>query len=172
MAQHGFHWWPRVGIAVCSDRPRHIHWDNNKRLHADGKLAVEFSDGWGLYSFHGVRLPETYGKVKSEDWDANWILKEENQELRRTLLENIPPVKVATVLNLKSLDTFKSARSSYELVEAQNNPYPSRYRALRFKCPSTERPYLVRVHPDVETAEAAIVSLNKGAHPDSFIWEH
>jgi len=45
-------------------------------------------------------------------------------------------------------------------------------RALRFTCPSTGRPYLVRVQPDVETAEAAIIMLNKGTHPDNFIWEH
>src|SRR5690606_28745561 len=121
---------------------------------------------------NGTRLPENYGKIKVRDWQPEWILKEENQEIRRVLLENIPTEKVANILQLKTLDTFKSSRSEYELVEARNNPYPSPYRALRFKCPTTGRPYLVRVHPEVTKAEEAIVSLNCGVHPDQFVWEH
>ena len=172
LAKSCFWWWAFDGICFISARPTEIKKDARGRLHADGEMACAFKDGWGVYANSGVTLPEKYGTVKIADWKAEWILEEQNQELRRLLLENIPSEKVGEVLQLKSISKFKSIRSEYELVEAKNNPYPSRYRALRFKCPTTERPYLVRVHPDTDTAEAAIVSLNKGVHPDQFIWEH
>jgi hypothetical protein len=141
-------------------------------LHGDGEPSAEYpAINLNLYHWHNVRIPERMGKVPSSEWKPEWIFDENNQEVRRILLENIPSEKVGEVLQLKSLSKWKSARSEYELVEAGNNPYPSRYRALRFKCPTTDRPYLVRVHPDTETAEAAIVALNRGAHPDSFAWE-
>ena len=143
----------------------------NRILHADGELAVEFGDGWGIYVFNGVVLPEKIGKVRSKNWDPEWILEEKNQEIKRLLLETIPKEKVSEVLQLKVLDTFKTLYSTYELVEAKNNPYPSPYKAIRMSCPTTNKPYLIRVHPEVLTAENAIVALNKGIHPDTFLYE-
>jgi len=166
-------WWiPRRNVVLFSERPIRCEVNARKVLHSDGKMAIEYSDGFGVYANDGVRLPAEIGKIKIVDWKPEWVLSQENQEIKRVLLENIPSERLANVLQLKSLDKFRSARSEYELVEAQNNPYPSRYRALRFTCPSTGRPYLVRVQPDVDTAEAAIIMLNKGTHPDKFIWEH
>ncbi len=166
-------WWiPRRNVVLFSERPIRCEVNARKVLHSDGKMAIEYSDGFGVYANDGVRLPAEIGKIKIVDWKPEWVLSQENQEIKRVLLENIPSERLANVLQLKSLDKFRSARSEYELVEAQNNPYPSRYRALRFTCPSTGRPYLVRVQPDVDTAEAAIIMLNKGTHPDNFIWEH
>ena len=173
------------GIAIVSMKPTKIHWQEtevqpisginhmpkNRILHADGELAVEFGDGWGIYVFNGVVLPEKIGKVRSKNWDPEWILEEKNQEIKRLLLETIPKEKVSEVLQLKVLDTFKTLYSTYELVEAKNNPYPSPYKAIRMSCPTTNKPYLIRVHPEVLTAENAIVALNKGIHPDTFLYE-
>jgi len=96
----------------------------------------------------------------------------ENEEIKRLLLEVIPPENVAEVLQLKVIDSWQGPHSFYELVEAGNNPYPSRYRAIRCKCPSTNKPYLLRTHPDMTSAERAVVELNGGIHPTSFSWEH
>ncbi|MEG5016131.1 leucine-rich repeat domain-containing protein [Microcoleus sp. B4-C2] len=43
--------------AVC-DRPRHLRFDSENRLHAEEEPAIEFADGWNFYYYHGVRLPE------------------------------------------------------------------------------------------------------------------
>jgi internalin A len=55
--------------AVC-DRPRHLRFDSQNRLHAEGEPAIEFADGWNFYYYHGVRLPETYGQVHPNLWQA------------------------------------------------------------------------------------------------------
>jgi hypothetical protein len=140
-------------------------------LHADGETAVECL-GVKLYFFQNLRIPDCMGMVKSSEWKPEWVLKEDNAEIRRLLLQVIPREKIASVLDLVVLDTYQSSVSCYELVEARNNPYPSPYRALRMSCPSTDKPYLVRVRPDMISAEKAVIELNGGIHPDTFLVEH
>ena len=74
--------------AVC-DRPRHLRFDSQNRLHAEGEPAIEFADGWKIYFYHGVRLPEEYGKFHPNQWQSQWLLTEENAELRLVLFEGI-----------------------------------------------------------------------------------
>ncbi|MEG4250729.1 leucine-rich repeat domain-containing protein [Microcoleus sp. Pol10D4] len=69
---------------VC-DRPLRLSLDSEHRLHAEGESAIEFSDGYKLYSYHGVTLPEKYGEIHPNQWESTWILEEENAELRRAL---------------------------------------------------------------------------------------
>ena len=140
-------------------------------LHSEGESTVECA-GLKLYYHKNIRIPERMGEVKPKDWKAEWVLTEDNQEIKRLLLETIPVEKVSKVLDLRILDTYQSAVSKYELVEAKNNPYPSTYRALRMKCPSTNKPYLIRVRPDMDSAERAVVEFNGGIHPETFIVEH
>jgi len=140
------------------------------QLDADGESAVECL-GFKLYYYKNLKLPEYIGKVKRKDWQPEWVLTEENQEIKRALLQEIEPEKLESVLGLKILDTYESKVSKYQLVEARNNPYPSRFRALKFECPTSKKPHLIRTHPDMTSAEAAVVEMNEGVHPDSFIWE-
>jgi Leucine-rich repeat (LRR) protein len=53
---------PFEKICFVCDRPRHLRFDSQNRLHAEGEPAIEFADGWNFYYNHGVRLPEKYGK--------------------------------------------------------------------------------------------------------------
>ncbi|MEG5162530.1 leucine-rich repeat domain-containing protein [Microcoleus sp. AT3-A2] len=73
---------------VC-DRPLKLSLDSEHRLHAEGESALEFSDGYKLYSYHGVTLPEKYGEIHPNQWESTWILEEENAELRRALIQGI-----------------------------------------------------------------------------------
>ena len=74
--------------AVC-DRPRHLRFDSENRLHAEGEPAIEFADGWNFYYYHGVELPENYGKVHPNQWQSQWLLTERNAEVRRVLIQGI-----------------------------------------------------------------------------------
>jgi internalin A len=76
-------------ICAVSDRPRHLRFDSQNRLHAEGEPAIEFADGWNFYYYHGVRLPEQYGKFHPNQWQSQWLLTEENAELRRVLIQGI-----------------------------------------------------------------------------------
>lgn len=139
-------------------------------LHADGESAVECL-GSKFYYNHNLKIPEWLGKVKIADWRPEWVLQETNAEIRRCLLQNIPSDKLLEVLECETIDIWDSGRSVYELVEIKNNPYPSRYRALRFTCPTTGRPYLERTHPDETSARNANLVANYDIDTDSFGWE-
>ncbi|MEH1970354.1 MAG: DUF6745 domain-containing protein [Nostoc sp.] len=80
---------PYEKICIVCDRPLHLRFDNQNRLHAEGEPAIEFIDGYSLYSYHGVTLPEKYGKIHPQQWQAEWLLSEENAELRRILIQGI-----------------------------------------------------------------------------------
>ncbi|MEA5503196.1 hypothetical protein VB735_08760 [Halotia wernerae UHCC 0503] len=58
-------------ICIVCDRPLHLRFDHQNRLHAEGKPAIEFTDGYSLYSYHGVTLPEKYGKIQPQQWPAS-----------------------------------------------------------------------------------------------------
>ena len=47
---------PCEKICLVCDRPRHLRFDSQNRLHAEGEPAIEFADGWNFYYDRGVRL--------------------------------------------------------------------------------------------------------------------
>ncbi|WP_449418116.1 ankyrin repeat domain-containing protein [Phormidium nigroviride] len=76
-------------ICLVCDRPIKFLFDSENRLHAEGEAAVEFADGNGLYSYHGVTIPEQYGKLKPSQWQPKWLLEETNLELKLILVQAI-----------------------------------------------------------------------------------
>jgi len=71
---------------VCS-RPTKLSLDSEYRLHAEGEAAIAFADGYSLYFHHGVILPEKYGQIHPDWWQAQWLLEERNAELKRILIQ-------------------------------------------------------------------------------------
>jgi len=91
---------------VC-DRPRHLRFDSQNRLHAEGEPAIEFADGWNFYYYHGVRLPEQYGQLHPNQWQSQWILAEENAEVRRVLIQGIGYDSLGQELSAKQIDSWQ-----------------------------------------------------------------
>ena len=168
LATHAFHWWPKDGLCVCSHKPTAIHWNNEKtRLHADGRKAVEFSDGWGVYCFDGVRLPDKYGALKSKEWQSKWILEEENAELKMTLIKGIGYEKMCQDLEAKKVDSWRE----YELLRIENVDVEP-IQLNKMTCPSTGKIHVHRVPPDIKSAREAIRWSNFGVDAESFAVEH
>jgi hypothetical protein len=84
----GFVWWDNEVVAI-SDRPLRVSRDNGNRLHNDEGMALEYRDGWGIYAWHGFRLPLAYHWIIKEKHKitADLIEKETNAEIRRIMLE-------------------------------------------------------------------------------------
>lgn len=80
---------PYEKTCIVCDRPTKLSFDSENRLHAEGEPAIQFTDGYSLYSYHGITLPEKYGKLPPSQWQAQWLLEENNTELRQVLIQGI-----------------------------------------------------------------------------------
>ncbi|GHG33590.1 hypothetical protein GCM10017567_62410 [Amycolatopsis bullii] len=77
-------WWPRDGVCVVAERPLAIRTDGS-RLHSESGPAVVYPDGWGVYAWHGTRVPSWV----IEDPTADRINREFNVEVRRCAVEHL-----------------------------------------------------------------------------------
>jgi hypothetical protein len=123
-------------------------------------MAVEYGDGWGVYAYNGIRLPEKYGKERAEDWKPQWVLEERNSDLRRVLVQGIGAQTCFSSLGATKRDHWRE----YELY---SNPNLS-FQILHMTCPSTQEKHYLFVPTEISKAEEAICYVNHGIHPDQF----
>ncbi|WP_445243401.1 DUF6745 domain-containing protein [Microcoleus sp. AR_TQ3_B6] len=154
---------PFENICLVCDRPLHLRFDAENRPHAEGEPAIAFADGYSLYFHHGVKLPEKYGKVHSDLWQAEWLLSESNAELRRVLIERIGYDRICQQLQAVELDSWQE----YTLLKIDNADVEPIY-LLKMTCPSTGFIHVLRVPPDLESAQEAIRWVNWGINPEEF----
>jgi internalin A len=148
--------------AVC-DRPRHLRFDSQNRLHAEGEPAIEFADGWKIYFYHGVRLPEKYGLLHPNQWQSQWLLTEENAEVRRVLIEGIGYDRLIQELQAKQIDSWQE----YALLQIDNADVEP-ICLLKMTCPSTGFIHALRVPPNLASAREAIGWVNWDIDPEEF----
>ena len=84
--QSACYWWPNKDFVMVCARPRSIHRDAQGRLHNEHEPAIDWPDGWGVYSIHGVRVP-TDVVEHPESINAARINAEPNAEVRRIMLD-------------------------------------------------------------------------------------
>ncbi len=154
---------PFEKICVVCDRPRHLRFDSQNRLHAEGEPAIEFTDGWNFYYYHGVRLPEQYGQVHLNLWKAEWLLSADNAELKRVLIQGIGYDRIIQELSAKQIDTWQK----YALLKIDNADVEPIY-LLKMTCPSTGFIHALRVPPNMRSAREAIRWVNWDIDPDEF----
>ncbi|MBW4563140.1 MAG: hypothetical protein KME32_18725 [Mojavia pulchra JT2-VF2] len=151
-------------ICIVCDRPLHIRFDNQNRLHAEGEPAIEYADGFSLYSYHGVTLPEKYGKLHPQQWQATWLLTEGNAELRRVLIQGIGYARICEELQAIELDTW----AEYTLLKIDTDVDEEPIYLLKMTCPSTGFIHTLRVPPEIRSAHEAICWVNWGIAPEEF----
>jgi internalin A len=146
---------PCEKTCVVCDRPRYLRFDSQNRLHAEGEPAIEFADGWKIYFYHGVRLPEEYGQLHPNQWQSQWLLAEENAELRRVLIEGIGYDRLCQELEAKQIDSWQE----YALLQIDNADVEP-ICLLKMTCPSTGFIHALRVPPNLTSAREAIGWVN------------
>lgn len=155
---------PFEKFCIVCDRPLHLRFDNQNILHAEGEPAIEFTDGFSLYSYHGVTLPEKYGKIHPQQWQSQWLLTEENAELRRVLIQGIGYARICQELQAIELDTWQE----YTLLKIDNNVDIEPIYLLKMTCPSTSFIHALRVPPNMNSAREAICWVNWGIESEEF----
>lgn len=155
---------PYENVCIICDRPLQLRFDHQNRLHAEGEPAIEFTDGYSLYSYHGVTLPDKYGKIHPQQWQATWLLSEKNAELRRVLIQGIGYARICQELQAVELDTW----AEYTLLKIDADVDLELIYLLKMTCPSTGFIHVLRVPPDMESAREAIRWVNWGIDPEEF----
>jgi len=120
-------------------------------------MSCSYSDGWGLYSWHGVAIPEQY-YISAPS--AKQILAEENIEVRRSLIERHDELSGKGSFfkdaGAKTLDDDvqpmrpgePSSINELLSIDLPDDP-DGRMVAVRVIDPSTGREYFLRVHPEL-----------------------
>jgi hypothetical protein len=156
-------------VVAISDRPQEILRDEQGHLHAEGKQAISYRDGWGVYAYHGVIIPEAWGKIKPSQWDSKWILTEKNAERRRVLIQAIGYARLVQELNATKLDSWRE----YELFKVQDETLDIEPIVMvKMTCPSTGLIHAHRVPPAMQSAREAITWVNRGIDPEHFVTEN
>lgn len=79
---------PTETICFISENPISIKRDERKRLHCENGPALSYSGGFDLYRWHGLRVPKE-AILNRNSITREMILKEDNVEVRRSLVEMI-----------------------------------------------------------------------------------
>jgi leucine-rich repeat protein SHOC2 len=121
-----------------------------------------------------VDLPCRYW-TKFSNWRPEWLLDEDNAEIRRILIAQVGYEKICEELNAITIDTWRE----YTLLRIDDCekftvyiPYPDLKTEpmvlLKMTCPSTAHIHILRVPPEMVSAQEAITWVNHGIHPDKF----
>lgn len=164
--QHCGWWWAYRQIAIVTPKPSVIHLDEQERLHGEGVPALAY-DGLQIYAYHGVKLPEKYGKIHPNQWQSQWLLEEENAELRRVLIQGIGYARIVEELQAIELDYCQE----YTLIKIDSNIDVEPIYLLKMTCPSTGYIHALRVPPDKNSAREAISWVNWGVDPEEFLMQ-
>ncbi|MEG4517308.1 MULTISPECIES: DUF6745 domain-containing protein [unclassified Microcoleus] len=162
--------YPYDKVCIVCSKPIALSADSNHRLHAEGTPAVQLADGFSIYAYHGVMLPEWYGSLHPHQWQSKWVLKEQNAEVRRALIQGITYDRICQELEVTELDSWQE----YTLLSIEfdddfdweGNAKP--VYLLKMTCPSTEYIHALRVPPDVTSAKEAIRWVNWDIDPEEF----
>lgn len=156
---------PFEKVCVVCDRPRKICLDSDNHLHAEAEPAIQFADGWHTgYYYHGVKIPEKYGKLHPQQWQPQWLLEEDNAELRRVLIQGIGYDRICEELQAQELDSWQE----YTLLCIDADVDVEPIHLLKMTCPSTGRIHTLRVPPDIKSARIAIQWVNWDIDPEDF----
>jgi leucine-rich repeat protein SHOC2 len=150
-----------------------------KNLDLSENPLTDFSILQNLHHMWRIRFlnlypPQRYW-TKMSEWKAEWLLDEVNVEIKQLLIEHIGYEKICRELNasklddwreygLLKIDDFEKIYDDYD-YEIDREPML----LIKMTCPSTNHIHILRVPPDITSAEAAITWVNHGIHPDEFV---
>ena len=103
LCETGFWFWPGSRVCVCCERPAALKLDNEGRLHNENGASLAFRDGFEVFSFHDVVLPE-YVVMRPHEITVEKIEAEQNAEVRRIMTERFGYGRYLSETGAKVLD--------------------------------------------------------------------
>jgi len=150
--------WPHRQFAILCERPAWIHRDARGRMHSDTTMAIAFRDGWGLWRWHGVAVPERI-ITSPQTITLAEIQAEKNAEVRRVMIERFGNTRFLRESGAKMVHRDETG----ELYHAPTAPrFPPL--AMVHVINSTPEPdgsrheFYLRVPPTCKTAREAVAA--------------
>jgi len=91
-------------FCIVSDRPQVIRIDAENRPHCEDGPSHLWRDGWALYHWHGVRVPDHWITDRA-NLDPAEVLRHGNVEIRAAGMEIVGWAKALDVLNAEVIDS-------------------------------------------------------------------
>jgi hypothetical protein len=139
---------PYEDLVVIQERPTAIYFDENDVLHRENGPAIEYSDGFSVYSWHGTRVLKEWIE---EPWklSAAAALNWQNIEERRCACEILGWHKILEELDARVIEQDEDPTIG-TLVEVVL-PDIGVERFIRVLC-GTKREFAIPVPPTMQTA--------------------
>lgn len=114
-AKGNWKWWksstkfgliyPLNSVCVISQKPTEINLVNN-RLHADGKPALQYADGFKIWSLNGVRVPQYLAETPASNLDIEFFKKEQNADIKAEFIRKYGIERMVSMGKL--IDTWEN----------------------------------------------------------------
>jgi len=151
---------PLERVVILTEPATVIRTDYKGRLHAKGRPAVEFCDGWAVHAVRGVLAPAHWAEEAYERWKLEWLMITDNQEERRALMETIDYGRVLRQSKNHRLIHQDGDMSLYMLGNWEDEDFLSNRDVepvvlLEAHNLSTGSSRVLRVPPDMDTCRQA-----------------
>ncbi len=134
-------------------KPVLLQHDEQGRLHNASGPCIQYRDGWVVYAWHGIGVPEKLilypEQVTREEW-----MQERNVEVRRAIQERLGNERFIEMVGGKQINAGRRGK----LIEIDLGMHDSERvaRYVQVQDSSTERLYYLRVPPSISSADEAI----------------
>jgi hypothetical protein len=148
--------WAFKDACIITSKPKVIRMIEG-RLHADGEPSIQY-EGFSVYSYEGIRMPEKYGSVHSSKWDPKWIDEESNADIRSKLLKGVGFERWMGVSDGKTIHEQELFGLPYKLIVKQDRDIGT-MKFLHMKNPSVPGVYHlepIAPHDWIQTCEDAL----------------
>jgi len=113
--QRHYDWWcstvkfgqifPLDNVCIISQKPIEINQSGTK-LHADGKPAVRYADGFSVWALNGVRVPQYLAETPASSLDIEFFKKEQNADIKAEFIRKYGIERMVSMGKL--IDTWEN----------------------------------------------------------------
>lgn len=176
LARSSCYAWPNADFVMMCERPSVFSVDplDPRRLHSTTGPAIGFRDGWGLWRYQGIAVPE-HAIMRPQEITVDEISKEDNADVRHALIDLMGMTRYMEeakleVLHADSVPVDLLAPRSFHItrilvVDGQGDKY-------MIACDgSTNHVHHMRVDAEAETCEQAFQLMLPPGCPSKVIYQ-